>query len=170
MAPNGAWVKQGSRMTSSSNTPKLSAATELVAAQDEIVETFGLLEDWTDRYQYIIDLGRQAPPFPVAWQTEQHRLKGCQSQVWIVTEMREGRLQIHATSDSAIVSGLIAMLIKVYSNRRPADVIATPPEFIRKIQLEDHLSPTRSNGLSAMVQQIRQMAVEALAGLHRVGP
>ena len=84
--------------------------------------------------------------------------------------MKEGRLQIHATSDSAIVAGLIAMLVKVYSNRRPADIISTPPEFIRKIQLEDHLSPTRSNGLSAMVQQIRQMAVEALAGLHRQGP
>jgi cysteine desulfuration protein SufE len=157
-------------MNTPANTPRLGAAPELVAAQDEIVETFQLLEDWTDRYQYIIDLGRQAPPFPPAWQTEQYRLKGCQSQVWIVTEMHEGRLQIHATSDSAIVAGLIAMLVKVYSNRRPADIIATPPEFIRKIQLEDHLSPTRSNGLSAMVQQIRQMAVEALAGLHRQAP
>ena len=157
-------------MNSASNLPQLSAAAELLAAQDEIVETFQLLEDWTDRYQYIIDLGRQAPPFPGEWQIEQYRLKGCQSQVWIVTEMQEGRLQIHATSDSAIVAGLIAMLVKVYSNRRPADIISTPPEFIRKIQLEDHLSPTRSNGLSAMVQQIRQMAVEALAGLHRQGP
>ena len=154
----------------SNSSPQLSAAAELLAAQDEIVETFQLLEDWTDRYQYIIDLGRQAPPFPADWQIEQYRLKGCQSQVWIVTEMKEGRLQIHATSDSAIVAGLIAMLVKVYSNRRPADIISTPPEFIRKIQLEDHLSPTRSNGLSAMVQQIRQMAVEALAGLHRQGP
>ena len=154
----------------SNSSPQLSAAAELLAAQDEIVETFQLLEDWTDRYQYIIDLGRQAPPFPADWQIEQYRLKGCQSQVWIVTEMKEGRLQIHATSDSAIVAGLIAMLVKVYSNRRPADIISTPPEFIRKIQLEDHLSPTRSNGLSAMVQQIRQMAVEALAGLHRQRP
>ena len=154
----------------SNSLPQLSAAAELLTAQDEIVETFQLLEDWTDRYQYIIDLGRQAPPFPADWQIEQYRLKGCQSQVWIVTEMQEGRLQIHATSDSAIVAGLIAMLVKVYSNRRPADIISTPPEFIRKIQLEDHLSPTRSNGLSAMVQQIRQMAVEALAGLHRQRP
>ncbi len=154
----------------SNSSPQLSAAAELLAAQDEIVETFQLLEDWTDRYQYIIDLGRQAPAFPADWQIEQYRLKGCQSQVWIVTEMQEGRLQIRATSDSAIVAGLIAMLVKVYSNRRPADIISTPPEFIRKIQLEDHLSPTRSNGLSAMVQQIRQMAVEALAGLHRQGP
>ncbi len=157
-------------MNTPATPPKLTAAAELVAAQEEIVETFQLLEEWTDRYQYIIDLGRQAPAFPSEWQTEQFRLKGCQSQVWIVTELKEGRLQIHATSDSAIVAGLIAMLVKVYSNRRPADIIATPPEFIRKIQLEDHLSPTRSNGLSAMVQQIRQMAVEALAGVHRQVP
>lgn len=143
---------------------RLAAAPELVAAQDEIVETFGILEDWSDRYQYIIDLGRQAEPFPEAWKTEDNRLKGCQSQVWIVTELQDGRMRIHATSDSAIVAGLIALLVKVYSARRPAEILSTPPDFIRRIQLEDHLSPTRSNGLSAMVQQIRQRAVEALAG------
>jgi cysteine desulfuration protein SufE len=157
-------------MTTSSNSNKLSAAADLMAVQDEIVDTFQLLEDWTDRYQYIIDLGRQAPPFPEAWKIEQYRLKGCQSQVWIVTELKDGKMLIHATSDSAIVAGLIALLVKVYSDRRPAEIIATPPDFIRRIQLEDHLSPTRSNGLSAMVQQIRQMAVEALAGQHRQLP
>ena len=140
---------------------------EMTDVQDEIVETFSVLGDWTERYQYIIDLGRQAPPFPEAWKTEQYRLKGCQSQVWIVTELKDGLMQIHATSDSSIVAGLIALLVMVYSNRRPADIIATPPEFIHKIQLEDHLSPTRSNGLAAMVQQIRQMAVEALAKQHK---
>jgi cysteine desulfuration protein SufE len=155
----------------SSHTPdaaagsaRLAAAPELIAAQDEIVETFGILEDWGDRYQYIIDLGRQSEAFPEAWKNEDNRLKGCQSQVWIVTEMRDGRLRIHATSDSAIVTGLVALLVKVYSDRRPAEILSTPPDFIRRIQLEDHLSPTRSNGLSAMVQQIRQRAVEALAG------
>jgi cysteine desulfuration protein SufE len=157
-------------MNDSAIGPSSDPAAALRAAQDEIVETFGLLEDWTDRYQYIIDLGREAPPFPEAWKTEQHRLKGCQSQVWIVTELVDGRLRIHATSDSAIVAGLIALLVKVYSDRRPADIIATPPDFIRRIQLEDHLSPTRSNGLSAMVQQIRQMAVAALAAQHKAGP
>jgi hypothetical protein len=81
--------------------------------------------------------------------------------------MKDGRMQIHATSDSAIVAGLIAMLVRVYSGRRPADILSTPPEFIRRVQLEDHLSPTRSNGLSAMVQQIRQMAVAALAQQHK---
>ena len=143
----------------------LRASPEILAAQQEILEAFELFEDWADRYQYIIDVGRALPEFPVEWRVEENRLKGCQSQVWIVTEMREGRMHIHAISDSAIVSGLIALLLKVYSDRRPADILATPPDFIKKIQLEEHLSPTRSNGLHAMVTQIRQYAVEALARL-----
>lgn len=148
-------------------TPRLQPAQALLDAQAEIVETFGLLEDWTDRYQYIIDLGRQAPHFPEAWKIEDYRLKGCQSQVWIVTTLNDGIMDIQATSDSAIVAGLIALLVRVYSGRKPADILSTPPDFIRQIQLEDHLSPTRSNGLSAMVQQIRQRAVAALAEQNR---
>ena len=140
-----------------------SSAADLTAAQQEIVDTFGLLEDWADRYQYLIDLGRQLPPLPEEFKTEQYRLKGCQSQVWIKTEVRDGLMHILATSDSAIVAGLIALLLKVYGDRRPADILATPPDFIRQIQLDEHLSPTRSNGLAAMIQQIRQMAVEALS-------
>ena len=139
---------------------------ELKAAQDEIVETFSLLTDWTDRYQYIIDLGRELAPFPEEFKTEEYRLKGCQSQVWIKTELVDGVLRIRATSDSAIVAGLIALLLRVYGDRRPGDIIATPPDFIRRIELEEHLSPTRSNGLHAMVVQLRQMAVEALARQH----
>ncbi|MDH4383106.1 MAG: SufE family protein [Gammaproteobacteria bacterium] len=138
-------------------------AADLNAAQQEIVETFGFLEDWTDRYQYLIDLGRQMPAFPEQCKTEQYRLKGCQSQVWIKTELKDGLMHILATSDSSIVAGLIALLLRVYGDRRPADILATPPDFIRQIQLDEHLSPTRSNGLAAMVQQIRQMAVEALS-------
>ena len=140
-----------------------STAADLNAAQQEIVETFGLLDDWTDRYQYLIDLGRQMPAFPEECKTEQYRLKGCQSQVWIKTDLKDGLMHILATSDSSIVAGLIALLLRVYGERRPADILATPPDFIRQIQLDEHLSPTRSNGLAAMVQQIRQMAVEALS-------
>jgi cysteine desulfuration protein SufE len=150
-----------------SSQERLAAAAELVEVQEEIVDTFSVLEDWTDRYQYIIDLGRQLPPFPEEYKTEEYRLKGCQSQVWIRTDLVDGLLQIRATSDSAIVAGLIALLLRVYSGRSPADIIATPPDFIRRIDLEAHLSPTRSNGLAAMVQQIRQMAVEALSRAHR---
>jgi len=149
------------------SSDRLSAAADLVAAQEEIVDTFSLLDDWTDRYQYIIDLGKQLPPFPEEYKTEDYRLKGCQSQVWIRTDLVDGLLHIRATSDSAIVSGLIALLLRVYNDRRPGDIISTPPDFIRRIELESHLSPTRSNGLSAMIQQIRQMAVEALARAHR---
>ena len=138
-------------------------AAELLSAQQEIVDTFSLLEDWTDRYQYLIDLGRQLPPLPEEYKTEEYRLKGCQSQVWIKTSMHQGLMNILATSDSAIVAGLIALLLRVYGDRRPADILATPPDFIRQIQLDEHLSPTRSNGLAAMIQQIRQMAVAALA-------
>ena len=150
-------------------TEKLQPAPELLEAQAEIVETFSLIEDWTDRYQYLIDLGRQLPPLPEAFKTEQYRLKGCQSQVWIKTSLEDGRLQILATSDSAIVAGLIALLIKVYGGRKPADILCTPPDFIRRIELDEHLSPTRSNGLAAMVQQIRQMAVEALSAQVKAG-
>lgn len=113
---------------------------EIVEAQREIVETFSLFDDWTDRYQHIIDFGRQAPPFPEDWKTEANRLHGCQSQVWIVTEQRGDRLHFAATSDSAIVAGLISILLAVYSDRRPADILATPPDFIKEIQLAEHLS------------------------------
>ncbi|MBX9608309.1 MAG: SufE family protein [Gammaproteobacteria bacterium] len=141
---------------------KLQPAEEILAAQRDIVETFQFFGDWTERYQYIIDLGRQAPPFPEEWKTDKYKLHGCQSQVWIVTERRGDLLHYEATSDSAIVAGLIQLLLSVYSDRRPADILATPPDFLKDIELAEHLSPTRSNGLHAMVQQIRQHAVQAM--------
>ena len=141
---------------------KLEPSAEIIVAQREIVETFSLFDDWTERYQHIIDCGRQAAEFPTEWKVEANRLRGCQSQVWIVSERRGDRLHFAATSDSTIVAGLIAILLEVYSDRRPADILATPPDFIKDIQLAEHLSPTRSNGLHAMVQQIRQLAVAAM--------
>jgi len=147
----------------STSSEQLTPSRAILEAQADIVDTFSIFDDWTDRYQYIIDLGRELPDLPADQKTEDNRLKGCQSQVWIVPENRDGLLYFAAISDSAIVSGLIALILKVYSGRRPAEIIATPPDFIRDIELESHLSPTRSNGLNAMVQQIRQFAVEALA-------
>ena len=149
-------------MSAPGKPDSLTPAGEIVAAQADIVDTFKLFEDWTERYQYIIDLGRQAPPFPEEWKVDKYKLHGCQSQVWIVTERRGERLHYAATSDSAIVAGLIELLLQVYSDRRPADILATPPDFLQDIQLAEHLSPTRSNGLHAMVQQIRQHAVQAM--------
>ncbi|MGR8921787.1 MAG: SufE family protein [Gammaproteobacteria bacterium] len=149
-------------MTEQSTDKALEPSAEILAAQREMVETFQLFDDWTDRYQYIIDLGRQAEPLPEELRTEENRLHGCQSQVWIVAERQGDRLHYRATSDAAIVSGLIAILLAVYSDRRPRDILATPPDFVRELELAEHLSPTRSNGLHAMIQQIRQFAVEAM--------
>jgi len=141
----------------------MQGANEIVETEQDIIDAFGLFEDWTERYQYIIDLGRKLPEFPDDWKTEENRLHGCQSQVWMVPEHTGERLKFHATSDSAIVSGLIALLLKVYSDRRPEDIVNTPPEFVSAIELDKHLSPTRSNGLGAMIQKIRQLATEAAA-------
>ena len=136
---------------------------EVQAAQQEIVEEFSLFEDWMDRYQYIIDLGRRLPEFPEDLRTEANRIRGCQSQVWFVPEQRDGRLYFRAISDAAIVSGLIALLLRLYSGRDPQDILDTPPDFVQALQLESHLSPTRSNGLSSMLQAIRRYAAEAAA-------
>lgn len=150
------------RLIMADDTTKLEPCAEILAAQRELVETFELFDDWTDRYQYIIDLGREVEAFPEQWKVEENRLHGCQSQVWIVTEQRGDRLHYAATSDSTIVAGLISILLQVYSDRRPADILATPPDFLEELQLAEHLSPTRSNGLHAMVQRIRQIAIEAM--------
>ena len=126
--------------------------------QQELIEEFGFFDDWTDRYQYLIDLGRKLPEFPDAWRNEQHLLHGCQSQVWIHHERRGDVLHFDAVSDSAIVSGLIALLLRVYSDRPPEEIVHTQPDFVAAIGLDSHLSPTRKNGLHAMLQAIRAAA------------
>ena len=135
---------------------------EVELAQQEIIEEFGFFEDWMDRYQYLIDMGRRLPEFPEELRTEENRIRGCQSQVWFIAEARGDRLEFRAISDAAIVSGLIALLLRLYSGRRPQDILDTPPDFVTALQLESHLSPTRSNGLSSMLKAIRGFATEAL--------
>ena len=125
-------------------------------AQRAIAEEFAFFGDWSERYQYLIDLGRKLPPFPDAWKTDEHRLHGCQSIVWIVAEGDAGRLDFHAISDSAIVSGLIFLALRVYSGRPAAEIAATEPDYIDAIGLARHLSPTRSNGLAALLAFIRE--------------
>jgi cysteine desulfuration protein SufE len=137
--------------------------TEIEQAERELIEEFGFLDNWMDRYQYLIDLGRKLPPFPDEYRTEEHRLHGCQSQVWLKTRPAGDRLEFQATSDSAIVSGLIAVLMRVYNGRRAAEILGTPPAFIKAIGLDAHLSPTRSNGLRAMIQAINSAAAAAAA-------
>jgi cysteine desulfuration protein SufE len=136
---------------------------EVASAQQEIIDEFSLFDDWMDRYQYLIDLGRRLPPFPEALRTEENRIRGCQSQVWFVAEKKDGRLYFQAISDAAIVSGLIAVLLRLYSGRQPQDILDTPPDFVEALQLQSHLSPTRSNGLNSMLQAIRRFAAEAAA-------
>ncbi|MEG3791121.1 SufE family protein [Lysobacter sp. CCNWLW3] len=127
-------------------------------AQAAIREEFAFFGDWSERYQYLIDLGRKLPALPEEWKTEEHRLHGCQSLVWIVAEGDAGRLDFHAISDSAIVSGLIFLALRVYSGRSAAEIAATEPDYIADIGLAKHLSPTRSNGLSALLAFIRDQA------------
>ncbi|MDH3621543.1 MAG: SufE family protein [Gammaproteobacteria bacterium] len=135
---------------------------EIAVAQEELIADFELFEDWMDRYQYLIDLGRRLPEFPEELRTEENRIRGCQSQVWFVAEEKDGRLEFRAISDAAIVSGLIALLLRLYSGRYPQDILDTPPDFVTALELESHLSPTRSNGLSSMLAAIRRFAAEAL--------
>ena len=129
-------------------------------AQREIKEEFGFFSDWSERYQYLIDLGRKLPPFPDAWKTEENRLLGCQSMVWIVPRGNADRLDFDAASDSAIVSGLIFLALRVYSGRSAADILATTPDYIAEIGLARHLSPTRSNGLAALLAFIQDTAAK----------
>ncbi len=136
---------------------------EIQIAQQELVEDFEMFEDWMDRYQYIIDMGRRLPDFPLALRIEENRIRGCQAQVWFVAEKKDGRLHFEAISDAAIVSGLIALLLRLYSGRKPQDILDTPPDFVTALQLESHLSPTRSTGLSSMLTAIRRFASEAVA-------
>ncbi|GLQ46791.1 hypothetical protein GCM10007862_18420 [Dyella lipolytica] len=131
-------------------------------AQQDIAEEFAFFSDWTERYQYLIDLGKQLPPFPDAWKTEAHRVHGCQSMVWLVPSGDASLMHFDATSDSAIVSGLIALVLRVYSDRSAAEIVATEPAFIQQIGLAKHLSPTRSNGLAAMLAKLKAYAAEKL--------
>ncbi|KAF1689942.1 SufE family protein [Pseudoxanthomonas koreensis] len=127
-------------------------------AQAAIKEEFAFFGDWSERYQYLIDLGRKLPPFPEEWKTEEHRLLGCQSLVWIVPQGNVARLDFHAVSDSAIVSGLIFLALRVYSGRSAEEILATAPDYIADIGLARHLSPTRSNGLASLLAFIRDTA------------
>jgi cysteine desulfuration protein SufE len=130
-------------------------------AQQAIREEFGFFGDWSERYQYLIDLGRKLPPFPEEWKTEEHRLRGCQSMVWIVPSGDAQRLEFAAISDSAIVSGLVYLALRVYSGRSAREILDTPADYISEIGLAKHLSPTRSNGLAALLAFIRDTAQRA---------
>lgn len=134
--------------------PEPSAAAAIAAIGEELA-TF---DDWMDRYEYIIELGRALPPFPPEWADDAHRVPGCQSKVWMEAERRGEALVFAGASDAAIVSGLVAMLLRVYSGRRPAEILATPPDFLRELGLIEALSTNRGNGIAAMARKLRERA------------
>lgn len=129
--------------------------------QQEIVETFELFDDWMDRYQYLIDLGKQLPALDPADRVDTNLVSGCQSQVWLVASGSSDKLTFQANSDAAIVSGLIALLLQIYSGRSAAEILDSKPWFVEKIGLADHLSLSRANGLASMLAKIQQHATAA---------
>lgn len=127
--------------------------------QDEIIEEFSDFDDWMDKYQLLIDLGSEQAPLDPKYKTEQNLIDGCQSRVWLQADFIDGNIVFQAESDALIVKGIIALLIKIVSGHTPDEILDSDLYFIEKIGLKEHLSPTRSNGLLAMVKQIRMYAL-----------
>ena len=133
---------------------------ELTAAEAiaTIGEELDLFDDWMERYEFIIGMGRKLPPFPDEWANDAHRVPGCQSRVWMEAVLRDGSLYFAGVSDAAIVSGLIALLLRVYSGRSPEEILATDPVFLKDLGLLEALSTNRGNGIAAMARKIRDVA------------
>lgn len=127
--------------------------------QDEIIAEFSDIDDWMDRYAYIIDLGNALPPIDPAFKTPQYLIEGCQSRVWLNAELHDGVIEYTADSDAIIVKGIISLLIEVLNNHTPQEILDADLYFIDRIGLAEHLSPTRSNGLAAMVKQMKIYAL-----------
>lgn len=127
-------------------------------SQQEIIEDFEIFDDWMEKYQYIIDLGKDLEKLDETDKTDANKLQGCQSQVWITHSLEDGKVIFKAESDAAIVSGLVALVLSVYSDKTPEEITKTQPDFIAKIGLDKHLSPTRSNGLSSLLLKIQEVA------------
>ncbi len=127
--------------------------------QNEIIDEFAMFEDWEERYQYMIDLGKTLPLIDEKYRTEDNIIKGCQSKVWVHAEMNDNKVEFTADSDAIITKGIIAILIRVFSNQHPKDIIDANTDFIDKIGLKEHLSPTRANGLVSMIKQLKMYAI-----------
>jgi len=128
--------------------------------QEEIIEEFALFDDWMQRYEYMIELGKSLPLIDEKYKTEDHIIKGCQSRVWVHAEMTDNnKVSFTADSDAIITKGIIAILIRVFSNQNPKDILEASTEFIDEIGLKEHLSPTRANGLVSMIKQLKMYAL-----------
>ncbi|EPR72478.1 Sulfur acceptor protein SufE for iron-sulfur cluster assembly [Winogradskyella psychrotolerans RS-3] len=127
--------------------------------QNEIIDEFAMFEDWEERYQYMIDLGKDLPIIDEKYKTEDNIIKGCQSKVWVHANMEDDKVNFTADSDAIITKGIIAILIRVFSNQHPKDILEANTDFIDKIGLKEHLSPTRANGLVSMIKQLKLYAI-----------
>ena len=131
----------------------------LEEAEKDVVETFSMYEEWLDKYEYLIDLGKNLEPYPEEKKTDDRLIKGCQSRVWLDYRMEEGRLYFNADSDAIITKGIISLLIGIYSGRTPQEIAGSDFSFIEKIGLKENLSPTRANGLASMIATIKTAAM-----------
>ena len=131
--------------------------------QDEVIEEFSVLDDWMDKYQMLIDLGSELPPIDEQYKTESNLIDGCQSRVWLRADYHDGVIDFQAENDALIVKGIVALLIRIVSGHTPQEILDADLYFIDRIGLHDHLSPTRSNGLLAMVKQMRMYALALCA-------
>lgn len=127
--------------------------------QNEIIDEFSMFDDWEERYQYMIDLGKTLPLIDAQFKTEDYIIKGCQSKVWVHANLESDKVVFTADSDAIITKGIIAILIRVFSNQHPKDIIEANTDFIDEIGLKEHLSPTRANGLVSMIKQLKMYAV-----------
>lgn len=127
--------------------------------QDSTIDDFSQFEEWMDKYEYIIQLGKDLPPMPEEWKKDEYLIKGCQSRVWLYPELKDGILFFHADSDALITKGLVALVVDVLSGQKPEDIAAADIYFIKEIGLDSHLSPTRSNGLLSMLKQMKHYGI-----------
>jgi len=137
----------------------MSADPDILETEKEIVDEFGLFDSWDDKYEYIIDLGKKLAPLDPSYKTDENRVRGCQSSVWLIATLENGKLIYKADSDAMIVKGLISMLIRVLSGRTPDEILEAKLDFIREIGMTTHLAQTRSNGLLSMVKQMKHYAL-----------
>ncbi len=127
--------------------------------QEEIVDEFSMFDDWMQRYEYMIELGKSLPLIEEQYKTDDYKIKGCQSQVWVHADFQDGQVVFTADSDAIITKGIIALLVRSFSHQKPEDIIAADTQFIDEIGLKEHLSPTRANGLVSMIKQLKMYAI-----------
>lgn len=127
--------------------------------QEEIVEEFDMVGEWPEKYEYLMNIGKHLKPLPETFYTEENKVKGCQSNVWMVTRFEGGKIIFEGDSDALIVKGLVALLLRVFSNHSPEEILEAKMDFLERIGLQAHLSPTRNNGLLAMIKQIKFYAL-----------